>query len=456
MAHDANDRFTRPLALLATLGLAFAPMALFAQDTGDDEPVPYECDGRFEVCGAPEQSGGGGGGGGSILVNNTDLGDSYQYADDWDGDGIEDPFDNCPFDYNPDQLDSSGDGIGDRCDNCVGVFNPDQLDFDGDGVGDACDPDVTGDTVLNAVDNCFWPGTDIRFAFNPDQADLDGDGIGDACDPDINGNGLPNELDPCPFSLTGSGDQASCFPDRSGDGIPDHLDNCPYHYNPDQGDFDGDGIGDACDADVTGDGIINEFDNCYHPGTDIPWAFNPDQLDADRDGVGDACDNRFCFVVFGDQANCLDPLEPFNVYTPSMLARTGEPVRLRLFANRVNQPMRYTWTVVSAPAGSRAVVENPRGAVTLSTPFEYHYLADKVARFEADLPGAYEIKVVGETIWEDRVSGVLNETSEFTMQLVVDGNPVSGGGCASATGPAGGAFGILFLGLGLALARRRR
>ena len=33
--------------------------------------------------------GGGGGGGGAILINNTDLGDTYQRADDFDDDGIE-------------------------------------------------------------------------------------------------------------------------------------------------------------------------------------------------------------------------------------------------------------------------------------------------------------------------------------------------------------------------------
>ena len=51
----------------------------------------YECDDRYQECGTPEQSGGGGCGcgGGSILVNNTDLGDTYQYADDYDDDGIE-------------------------------------------------------------------------------------------------------------------------------------------------------------------------------------------------------------------------------------------------------------------------------------------------------------------------------------------------------------------------------
>lgn len=35
--------------------------------------------------------------------------------------------------------------------------------------------------------------------------------------------------------------------DCDDDGVPDVTDNCPFVYNPDQGDIDGDGIGDVCD-----------------------------------------------------------------------------------------------------------------------------------------------------------------------------------------------------------------
>ena len=90
----------------------------------------YECDNNFEDCGTPEQSGGGGGKG-SVLIANTDLGDSYQHADDYDDDGIEDPSDNCMRIPNPQQLDRDGDGIGDSCDNCLTIFNPYQENMDG-------------------------------------------------------------------------------------------------------------------------------------------------------------------------------------------------------------------------------------------------------------------------------------------------------------------------------------
>ena len=99
-------------ATVSTLVLAAQPLLAQAPPSG-------ECtgDSTDPACGAPEQSGGGCGcGGGSILINYTDQGDSYQYADDFDDDGVEDGQDNAPFDFNPDQLDSDSDrhGTGER------------------------------------------------------------------------------------------------------------------------------------------------------------------------------------------------------------------------------------------------------------------------------------------------------------------------------------------------------
>jgi len=114
----------------------------------------YECDNQFGDCGSPEQSGGGGGGKGSVLIANTDLGDTYQNADDFDGDGIEDGSDNCMRQSNPDQFDRDGDGIGDACDNCLSIFNPQQQNLDGDSLGDICDNDIDGDDIINYIDDC--------------------------------------------------------------------------------------------------------------------------------------------------------------------------------------------------------------------------------------------------------------------------------------------------------------
>jgi len=130
----------------------------------------YECDNNFEECGTPNQSGGGGGGG-SILIANTDLGDSYQHADDYDDDGIEDPNDNCIRYANPQQYDRDGDGRGDMCDNCLYDWNPHQANRDGDDLGDACDDDIDNDQILNSADDCpyHWGNSSCFNDYSIDQ-----------------------------------------------------------------------------------------------------------------------------------------------------------------------------------------------------------------------------------------------------------------------------------------------
>lgn len=120
---------------------------------------------------------------------------------DYDGDGIQNVFDNCVFASNTYQADYDDDGVGNECDNCENTANSDQSDADEDFVGDACD----------------------------DCTDLDGDGYGDP--------GFPANL---------------CG-----------LDNCPEKYNPDQADADSNGIGDLCDyicGDVDDNSMVNISD----------------------------------------------------------------------------------------------------------------------------------------------------------------------------------------------------
>ncbi len=418
-----------------------------------------ECTGSSSdpMCGAPDQSGGGGGcgGGGSILINYTDQGDSYQYADDYDDDGIEDNFDNCPFAANADQVDADGDGRGDSCDNCVSNANDLQTDSDGDGMGDACDSDADNDGIENDLDNCWT-------VVNPTQNNLDGDGLGNACDDDDDDDGCLDAADNCPLAAAASCADLGgiipneCFDDEDADGIPDQLDNCPGVANQTQLDADEDFIGDDCDSDLDNDGIDNTQDNCAA-------VYNPAQGDDDRDGFGAACDSRFCFVIDAAQPEaCLDPNAPFAALTgPDLLIQTGQDPLLHLFANR-EIPVRYTWSIESQPDNGNASIQNPRGSATDIEAYEFRYDSDYEPRFIANTPGEYVVKVQA-TLLCDVLDGACDNeaypdqtVSEDRMTLVVEGDALAG--CSAmhtqkSSSAVYGAFALVFAGL---LIRRRR
>ncbi len=146
--------------------------------------------------------------------------------------------------------DSDDDGVLDETDNCPMTANPDQLDTDGDSIGNACDDDDDNDGVLD---------TDDAFPLDPTESvDTDGDGIGNNADTDDDGDGQTdadevacgsNPLNAASKSTDTDGDnRPNCVdPDDDGDGVADVNDNCPLTPNPNQADFDRDGIGDTCD-----------------------------------------------------------------------------------------------------------------------------------------------------------------------------------------------------------------
>ncbi len=244
---------------------------------------------------------------------------------DTDGDGLREDIDNCPYTSNPYQLDADGDGLGDLCDadpgcggieqpvcdvfiidsdddlvwdavdNCPFTYNPLQLDADYDGSGDVCDStpfcggigqavcenqvDSDNDSIADAADNCWITANSL-------QLDADSDGIGDVCDTDPGCGGIGQPV--CENQL-----------DSDSDGIADAADNCWITANSLQLDADGDGIGDVCDTDPgcggigqpacenqldsDSDGIADAADNCWITANSL-------QLDADSDGIGDVCD----------------------------------------------------------------------------------------------------------------------------------------------------------------------
>jgi len=399
--------------------LLMLPMIAMGQD------APYECDNNYGECGTPETSGGGAaGGGGAILIANTDLGDTYQSADDYDDDGVEDSYDNCPRQRNSEQFDSDGDGVGDLCDNCRDTHNQNQWDLEGDGVGDLCDLDMDGDSVLNHIDNCLR-------VYNADQSDIDEDTEGDACDRDIDNDGLDNLVDPCPMHVGDPTEDAEwCSPDVDGDGVPDYgfnSDNCPGVHNPFQYDTDLDGAGDKCDPDLDGDGVLNLVDNCN-------GVFNVNQTDEDRDGKGDeGCDDHFCFVVFGDEENCLDPNAGFRVYSPNVSATTDDSINLRLFMNRENQEAEYTWTIKSRPDSSRVTIRNPIGTVDVSSLYEY--IMKTRPTFSPDQPGDYVLVLDIKTVFDEQTSEAhVTAQHEFLLRVTGPGRSYPESGCSVSPG----------------------
>jgi len=290
----------------------------------------------------------------------VDIG-AYEFINDSDGDMDPDPSD--PDDDNDgilDDGDSSGDNKDNRCvggasvncdDNCPFTFNPMQLDNDFDARGDACDPDDDNDGVLDGadcrpfaagisegsgdiglslrfrravgIDTMSWTRGTQGHVSNIYRGDFDGGMMWnpatvclvaetplttwDATTTPLAGSGffyLVSARNSCGESGVGvdSNDNprsvtATCSAlnaDTDLDGIDDPLDNCPNTANPLQEDGDGDFAGDACDnclATVNSNQANSDFDTFGDACDNCPLVTNEAQTDTDGDGVGDFCDD---------------------------------------------------------------------------------------------------------------------------------------------------------------------
>ncbi|MBM4779792.1 MAG: thrombospondin, partial [Archangiaceae bacterium] len=308
------------------------------------------------------------------------------------------------------------------------------------------------------VDNCVSiPNRAVAGV----QANLDGDAFGDVCDLDLDGDGFDNALDLCPFVGTAQNvdlpGNAQCKRDSDADGIFDHLDNCIGTVNPNNQDLDRDGLGDVCDLDVDGDGLNDKLPDLTTSSQDnCVGVRNRNQLDSDFDGEGDACDAKFCLVIDpANKADCLDPNGPFKVHGGGAVTlKRGDKFRLPLFANRNGAAIEYTWTVVSRPAGSRAAVENPTGAVTMSNNFQYAYTDQNVPTFTSDVDGQYDIQLQAKLAFPDRAYPEKKDSvSALKMTATPDGGSAAPSSCNAVPVDASlAAFGLA----ALAMLRRRK
>jgi len=187
-------------------------------------------------------------------------------------------------DINDPDADCDNDGIdnGDENEGCENNPDPDcgnetcttpttwYQDSDGDGLGNSNVTLVECEQPIGYVDNdddC--DDTDSSIG-EPTiwYLDADGDGLGDpnvsqvACEQPTGYVANNNDLCPDDPANTCNDPCAQSGGDDDGDGICNDQDNCDLVSNPDQADFDNDGLGDACDPDIDNDGVLNENDDC--------------------------------------------------------------------------------------------------------------------------------------------------------------------------------------------------
>ena len=158
-----------------------------------------------------------------------------------------------------------------------GNINSDPLFVDADGADDILG---TADDNVRLSDNSPCIDTANNSNVPADVADLDGDG--DTSEPtplDLDGNAR------IVIDIVDMGAYEAGVGDTDGDGVPDDDDNCPNHYNPDQADCDGNGVGDVCaiaagtSQDCNSNSIPDECDIAEGTSSDFDGNSIPDECE---------------------------------------------------------------------------------------------------------------------------------------------------------------------------------